>query len=63
MSQNNAMNQARGAMLGMAVGDAFGAPLEGLGPQQIRNHYGVVRHYVDGYRAWRRKKERWRLPG
>lgn len=63
MSQNDAMNQARGAMLGMAVGDALGAPLEGLGPHQIKTHYGVVRHYVDGYRAWRRKKERWRLPG
>lgn len=63
MSQKDAMNQARGAMLGMAVGDALGAALEGLGPQQIRTHYGVVRHYVDGYRAWRRKKERWRLPG
>jgi ADP-ribosylglycohydrolase len=63
MSQMDSINQARGAMLGMAVGDALGAPLEGLGPQQIKSHYGVVRNYVDGFRAWRRKAERWRLPG
>lgn len=58
-----AMNRARGALLGMAVGDALGAPLEGLGPQQIRTHYNVVDDYVDGTRAWRRKSDRWRMPG
>ena len=56
-------DRARGAMLGLAVGDALGAPLEGLSPQQIRAHYGVVVDYVDGARAWRRKPYRWRLPG
>ena len=59
----HAMSRARGAMLGMAVGDALGAPLEGLGPQQIRAHYSVVEDYVDGARAWRRKSDRWRVPG
>jgi ADP-ribosylglycohydrolase len=57
------MNRARGAMLGMAVGDALGAPLEGLGPQQIKTQYGLVDDYVDGSRAWRKKSDRWRLPG
>ena len=57
------LNRARGAMLGMAVGDALGAPLEGLGPQQIRTHYTSVEDYVDGTRAWRRKSDRWRVPG
>lgn len=57
------MNRARGAMLGMAVGDALGAPLEGLGTQQVKNSYGLVDDYVDGSRAWRRKSDRWRLPG
>lgn len=47
----------------MAVGDALGAPLEGLGPQQIKSQYGLVDDYVDGSRAWRRKSDRWRLPG
>lgn len=63
MSPSHAMNRARGAMLGMAVGDALGAPLEGLGPQQIKSQYGLVDDYVDGSRAWRRKTDRWRLPG
>jgi ADP-ribosylglycohydrolase len=50
-------------MLGLAVGDALGAPLEGLSAQQIRAHYGQVDDYVDGARAWKRKPYRWRLPG
>lgn len=63
MSHIDAMNRARGAMLGMAIGDALGAPLEGLGPQQIRSNYNEVDDYVDGSRAWRRKTDRWRVPG
>jgi ADP-ribosylglycohydrolase len=47
----------------MAVGDALGAPLEGLSAQQIKSHYGRVRNYVDGVRAWKRKPYRWRLRG
>jgi len=50
-------------MLGLAVGDALGAPLEGLSAQQIRAHYGQVVDYVDGARAWKRKPYRWRMPG
>jgi ADP-ribosylglycohydrolase len=47
----------------MAVGDALGAPLEGLSAQQIRVHYGLVVDYVDGALAWKKKPYRWRLPG
>lgn len=47
----------------MAVGDALGAPLEGLTSQQIRTYYGHVTGYVDGVRAWRRKSFRWKLKG
>jgi ADP-ribosylglycohydrolase len=50
-------------LLGLAVGDALGAPLEGLSPQQIKTHYGRVRSYVDGRQAWKRKPYRWRLQG
>jgi ADP-ribosylglycohydrolase len=50
-------------LLGLAVGDALGAPLEGLSAQQIRAHYGVVTDYVDGRQAWKRKPYRWRLRG
>ncbi|WP_152052897.1 ADP-ribosylglycohydrolase family protein [Tautonia marina] len=57
------LDRARGTLLGLAVGDALGAPLEGLSPQQIRAHYGTVVDYVDGAQAWKRKPFRWRLPG
>jgi ADP-ribosylglycohydrolase len=49
--------------LGLAVGDALGAPLEGLSAQQIKSHYGRVKNYVDGVQAWKRKPYRWRLRG
>lgn len=63
MPQMIDLDRARGGFLGMAVGDALGAPLEGLSPQQIRSHYGQVTDYVDGVRAWKKKPYRWRLPG
>jgi ADP-ribosylglycohydrolase len=50
-------------MLGAAVGDALGAPLEGLSAQQIKSHYGRVKNYVDGVQAWKRKPYRWRMRG
>lgn len=63
MRQTIDPDRARGCLLGMAVGDALGAPLEGLSSQQIRSHYGQVVDYVDGVRAWKKKPYRWRLPG
>lgn len=57
------LDRVRGCLVGLAVGDALGAPLEGLSAQQIRSHYGVVADYVDGARAWKKKPFRWRLPG
>src|SRR5579859_2647138 len=56
-------DRARGSLLGLAVGDALGAPLEGLTAQQIRAHYEKVVDYVDGVTAWKKKPYRWRLPG
>jgi ADP-ribosylglycohydrolase len=47
----------------LAIGDALGAPLEGLTAQQIKTHYGRVKNYVDGVQAWKRKPHRWRLRG
>ena len=55
--------RALGCLLGLSLGDALGAPLEGLSSQQIRNHYGTVVDYVDGAVAWKRKPHRWRMPG
>ena len=63
MPQLTRMDRARGCLLGLAVGDALGAPLEGLSAQQIRAHYGLVDDYVDGARAWKKKPYRWRMPG
>lgn len=57
------VDRVRGCLLGMAVGDALGAPLEGLSSQQIKSHYGRVKNYVDGVQAWKRKPYRWRLRG
>jgi ADP-ribosylglycohydrolase len=57
------IDRVRGGLLGLAVGDALGAPLEGLSAQQIRAHYGQVVDFVDGARAWKRKPYRWRMPG
>jgi ADP-ribosyl-[dinitrogen reductase] hydrolase len=63
MPQLTRIDRVRGCLLGLAVGDALGAPLEGLSAQQIRAHYGQVVDYVDGARAWKRKPYRWRMPG
>lgn len=63
MSVPSRLDRIRGSFLGLAIGDALGAPLEGLSPQQIRAHYQVVTDYVDGAKAWKKKPFRWRLPG
>jgi len=38
----------RGALLGLAVGDALGAPAEFMTPEQVRDHYGVLADMVGG---------------
>ncbi|WP_250401492.1 ADP-ribosylglycohydrolase family protein [Streptomyces cellostaticus] len=38
--------RARGAMLGLAVGDALGAPAENLRPSEIRARWGRITGYV-----------------
>ncbi len=63
MPQLNRIDRARGCLLGLAIGDALGAPLEGLSAQQVRAHYGQVDDFVDGSLAWKKKPYRWRMPG
>ncbi len=63
MLETSRIDRIRGCLLGLAVGDALGAPLEGLSAQQVATHYGKVKNYVDGVQAWKRKPYRWRLPG
>src|SRR5690606_7899425 len=38
--------RARGALLGLAVGDALGAPAENLKPSEIRARWGRITGYV-----------------
>lgn len=40
-------DRARGALLGMAVGEAMGAPLEGLSPEEIEEKVGRITGYLD----------------
>ena len=63
MRKSPDLDSTRGCLLGLAVGNALGAPLEGVTSRKIEATYGVVRDYVDGVRAWRRKPDRWRMPG
>ena len=44
-SMNN--DRARGALLGLAIGDAMGAPTEGMTLPAIREKWGRVRGFVD----------------
>ncbi|MFI7008002.1 ADP-ribosylglycohydrolase family protein [Streptomyces sp. NPDC050145] len=39
-------DRARGALLGLAVGDALGAPAENLKPSQIRERWGRIEGFV-----------------
>lgn len=39
-------DRARGAMLGLAVGDAIGAPVENMKPSQIRERWGRIEGFV-----------------
>ena len=53
-----AEDRALGAMLGLAVGDVLGCPVEGMSFRDIRKRYGAVEGLiVPDY--WKR----WRLPG
>ena len=38
--------RARGALLGLAVGDALGAPAENMKPSEIRRRWGRITGYV-----------------
>lgn len=40
-------NRARGSLLGLAIGDAMGAPTEGMTLHAIRERWGRVRTFVD----------------
>jgi len=48
MSEERLLDRFKGALVGCAVGDALGAPVEGLPPEEIALEYGRVTTYQDG---------------
>jgi ADP-ribosylglycohydrolase len=56
-------DRARGAFLGLAVGDALGAPVEGMPAWEIRKRFGRVTTVLDPFEVWSRRPERGRMRG
>jgi len=52
--QEEILSRARGAFIGMAIGDALGAPAEFMTRGEIREKYGVLQEMVGG--GWLRLK-------
>jgi ADP-ribosyl-[dinitrogen reductase] hydrolase len=44
----NTLNRIKGALYGVAVGDALGGPLEFMSKQEIASRYGTVRSMIGG---------------
>ena len=57
------VDKARGCLLGQAVGDALGAPLEGLSRDRILRYCGQVRGYLDSPPPWLGRLGRAHVPG
>ena len=48
MNKNNLKNTIKGALYGVAVGDALGAPLEFMSAEQIERRHGLVTDMIGG---------------
>lgn len=46
MDEADVLRRARGALLGVAIGDAMGAPVEGRTAAEIRAQYGVLTGFI-----------------
>jgi len=44
------LKRFQGCLVGVAVGDALGMPVEGMSREDIKRFYGVLREMVDGFR-------------
>ncbi len=53
----------RGSLLGLAIGDALGSPLEGMKAGRVKDVYGTVSGYVNAEAAWAGKPYRYLPPG
>ncbi|GAB4320419.1 MAG: ADP-ribosylglycohydrolase family protein [Promethearchaeota archaeon] len=56
-------DRVRGVLLGLAVGDALGCPVEGMHPRHLRQRFGEVRDVLDPFEIWRNDPRRGRLKG
>lgn len=64
MNPDNMQSKAQGCLLGLAVGDILGCPLEAMSPATIKEQFGRVDHLVDDHNANTLKNTHfWRLPG
>ncbi|MHA1731657.1 MAG: ADP-ribosylglycohydrolase family protein [Promethearchaeota archaeon] len=52
-----------GLLLGLAVGDAIGCPVEGLHPAEIARRFGEIRDILDPFEVWRHRPYAGRLKG
>ena len=57
------MSKFTGSLLGLAIGDALGAPLEGLKSGFIQQLFGEVTDYIDPIHAFPDRPGKWRLKG
>ena len=53
------LGRIQGCLLGLAVGDALGAPLQGMKAGRILQIYGRVDDYVEADQAWAKRPGRW----
>jgi ADP-ribosylglycohydrolase len=44
------LKRFQGCLVGVAVGDALGMPVESMSREDIKRSYGVLREWVDGLR-------------
>ncbi len=54
-------SKVRGAIIGTAIGDALGMPVEGLKPETIKERYGKITKFIDSQQSIHRtlKKGQW----
>jgi ADP-ribosyl-[dinitrogen reductase] hydrolase len=57
------LDRAAGCLMGLAVGDAMGAPLRGMKAAHVAQVYGPVEGYVDADLAHAKKPARWTPQG
>jgi ADP-ribosyl-[dinitrogen reductase] hydrolase len=52
-----------GSIIGLAVGDALGAPIEGMKAGHIQQVVGEVNDYIDSRTVWPERPSHWRMKG